>query len=195
MNKRLPTPAPLPKAGNTEELERLQREIDRLEAVRERLVKEKQEAIDEANTLRGETLSLKDLLRKANDKIQALESINDSDKNENKLTNYVEIVALMPDRKQRPPLKMVDGIPAKRVIDEDGFCHDFVPVKVAGPFITEKHGLRHVLVGPMDNLTVSISKGLYTETVVVPRHSKRKFDNGEIRWIPVEVEQSEDKFD
>jgi hypothetical protein len=183
----------LPEAGNTQELERLKEELRISEEIRARILNEKAEVQEELSTSKRECCQLKEALDVATNKIRMLEAVNDKDQSETARPGYVEIVAIPPKKGIRPIQKVIDGIPAQRKIDEDGYCYDTLPIKNAIPLLTEKAGMKHVLVGPVDEIQAEEMHGMYSRKVTIKRHVKRKDITGATYWVPVEIEESKDK--
>jgi hypothetical protein len=179
----------VPKAGNSEELRKLEEEIASLLKAKESLIEERTRLSEENSSLRKEVGELKTSIAALQEKVMKLESANDKDTTGTP-HGYVEIVAIPPAKGIRPVPKFVDGAPVARRIDEDGYCYDTLPVKNAIPFLTEFAGMKHLLIGPLDELKATVQDGLYSKEITVYRHKKNKDKPGRIEWIRVEVEES-----
>jgi hypothetical protein len=105
--------------------------------------------------------------------------------------DMVEIAAYPSNGVTVSPIKKMNGkeYPYTRV-DNDGVFYWVLPTYMVGSLLTDKSGLRHVLIGPMDYLIVNAMRGNYTESVKVLKHRKNRTTGGAISWMPVEVEES-----
>lgn len=174
------------------EVPTINQEIARLEEVRVSLLERIAQRDKNVSDLVAENKLLKQSLELSNLKIRELDgALNAHTAPDGQKEGYVEVVAVFPGEKQPTPAPIkVDGIIVPSRTDEDGFYHWILPVKVASRMFVDTSATKFLLVGPVDTVECEKQVGPYTEKVKALRHKKIK--NGTIvRWIPVEVVESE----
>jgi hypothetical protein len=101
----------------------------------------------------------------------------------------LEIVALPAPGCQISPKKYKGEIVESK-IDKYGYYHWLFPRKNAIQILSATAGMKHVLVGPDDEIKAMVPRGRFQEEVVIRRHVMREIPGGKTRWIEVIVEES-----
>lgn len=176
----------IPKAGNTEEYNKLEEELKKSTYREEHLKKnlfEKTKECDEWRTKYCDTKKALDLSIKENMELKTARNQSADAKSE-----FVQIVAIPPKGLKPSPVK-VNGVPAPFEVDEDG-CYKFtVPKENAIKLMASIGGTKYCLVGPVESIEATVPDGLYTKTVVFKKHAKNKSSSDVVTWYPVEYEE------
>lgn len=176
----------IPKAGNTEEYNKLEEDLKKSIYREEHLKKnlyEKSKECDEWRTKYCETKKALDLSIKENMELKTARNQSADAKSE-----FVQIVAIPPKGMKPSPVK-VNGIPAPFKVDEDG-CYIFtVPKENAIKLMASIGGTKYCLVGPVESIEATVPDGLYTKNAVFKKHAKNKSTSGVVTWYPVEYEE------
>jgi regulator of replication initiation timing len=191
--------SPLPKAGNTDELERLETDIEYKKKEIQNLKSRVEELDKERGTLTGENAALKKSVETAYAKIRELEQARVSvGSGESMKEGYVEI-ATMPYNGNRPGKKNVGGIVIPQRVDEDNITYEIIPVKTALAVMAEKNAWKKYLIEPCDRIEGDIPvmqhhpHGVYPKHFIHNRHKKSKDIHGNVEFIEVVVEESKPK--
>ena len=180
------------RAGNTAELERLEKELADEQVTRQRNWDLKIKAEEETRQKNKEIVDLKASLKLAYDKIQLLE--NGAKATEVMKFGYVEIATCPLGDSNRYPLpSKVDGVIVPRRKDEDGVMFETVPVAIALGLLTDGSGYKRYLVGPAETYKIegSVTMGMYKKPVVFKKHRKIKDKDG-YSFVVVELEESKE---
>jgi hypothetical protein len=186
------------RAGNTEELDRLEKEIDRLKDVQIRILGEKKSLTEENVDLTKQINELKKSEAAAYEKIAALETATElAGTGATAKDGYVEI-ATIPYKGQPLTQSKVDNIivPQRK---ENGVVYERFPVKTALALLAIKCGHKRALIGPCDKIEgdvpvmQSVPHGIYNKHFVFNRHKVSKDSAGNPFFIEVTIEESKDK--
>lgn len=182
----------VPNTGNSE-VDRLLREVERLEGVRSELIEKRESLLASNAELTAELRTVKESLSKAQEEIRNLKATMDLsvDKDRQKSEGFLEIVYVPPVPGIKVTPKYCNGVLFNSIIDEHGFHHWIYPIKQAKA-VLGTHGSNHVLAGPVDSVEVEKLVGPYFQKVTVLRHVCRQIGS-EMKWIPVTVEDSKEE--
>lgn len=193
---------PLPMAGNTEELERLEKDVAFLKAQVDKITKLKESRDDEVQKLNKEIIELRKSLEIAYDKIKGYEAVKEvSGSGVATKEGFVEIATMPigPNNDIYPPPTRVDGIIVPRRKDEDGVMYECLPVKTALAIMAPGNGIyKRYLVGPCDKIEGDVAimqatenlRGVYPKHFVYNKHKKSKDIYGKVSFIEVVIEES-----
>jgi hypothetical protein len=185
----------IPEAGNSGELKRLQGEIEKQKRMIEIMNDDITEKKKEISALQVERGALATSLEGAYARIKKLEaSVDQQNHGEDKVTEgYVSIASCPLPNGTKPLRATVEGIIVPRTIDEDGICHEDVPVETAIALLSEGSGFKRYLTGPVNSITGKVKKGLYMQPVTFFRHTKKRYDTGKYEFVRVLVEDPSKK--
>lgn len=182
------------RGGNSAELEKLERELAEEKELRQKMYEQKMKALEGEGLKNKEIVALKESLKLAYEKIQALEA--GAKTGEVMKSGYVEI-AICPLNGEKYPLPTkVDGVIVPRRKDEDGIAYEKMPIENALAFLTDGSGYKRYLVGPEEVYKIEgkVSVGMYKKNVVFNKYRKVKSKEG-YSFVMVEIEESPSKAD
>ena len=174
-------------AGNSIELDRLEKKIIELESLKDRILEDKKKKEEYANQLLAENCSLKKSLEAASEKIKTLE-IGQEMVIDGKATGWVDVACMVGKNGMLPLPTKVDGVIIPRKI-EDGVVYETMPKERATPIMAEKFAFTRVLLGPVDKINGEIRVGKYLKPFTFYRHKVRKDSQGNVEFIRVEIEE------
>jgi hypothetical protein len=179
------------------ELEAKREEIIRFAEALEAKTAEDEEHKAEINILKAENERFKEMVKVLEERVAAVASSAgarvETEKAEKE--ELVEVVAVPFSPSVKVPNIVYGGKTLRREKDADGFYHFFTEREHAESLLTSTAGLRFVLVGPMEKLTVKRLFGVRHKDVTVLRHVKTEYKTGGVRWVPIIEEESKDDVD
>ena len=202
--------SPLPMAGNTQELERLQGEIDHLNEVQDKILIQKRDLEEKVRETTIEIGNLKKSNQASYDKLKEYEQTKEQLGAEEAATEgYVKIATLNFNGKfpSRSRIKLKDNwLIVPREIKE-GVCYEEIPVKMALSQLTDGSAFKRALIGPCEKIEGDVatmtagtdeekhpkSKIPYPKHFVFCRHTVGKTGSGTPYLAKVEVVESVDK--
>lgn len=181
----------LPKAGNTQELLRLEKLLAEANDLKDRILEDKKKVQEEFTKFKQKYVELEksyENIVKENTKLKKAVDLSDPDNGELP-AGYVEI-ATCPYNGRKPIELKVNGAVVPRRIDEDGIVYERVPVKTAIALMSDGSGFKRYLIGPKDKIEGTLMSGLYTRKVSYKRHKKDKDKiTGKYSFYEVEIEE------
>jgi hypothetical protein len=173
----------IPEAGNTEQLEKLRKEIEHLQYLKKMYTDKNAELQKESDQWKKKYFETKTALEKA--VADNMKDQLDKNKSPDAAGEFLKIVAIPPKGVKPNPVR-VNGIPALCNVDEDGFHIFTVPRSNAIRLLACETGTKYVLVGPVGRVDAIIPSGLYTKSVTFVMHTKSKDATGTVKWFPKE---------
>jgi hypothetical protein len=182
------------RAGNTQELDKLEKEIAQLNVVQGKILAEKKKISDENIELTKKVTALNKSLEIAYDKIKKYEAPAQTlGSGESATMGYVEIGIIPINGTIYPPSSKIDGIIVPRSIDENKVAHESLPIDNAIRIMSDGSGYKRALLGPVDKIEGVCIRGVHTKNVVFNRHKISKNAAGDVCFIEVTVEEPKEK--